>query len=158
MQIALPNISDYLLNGHKAQQNIIQTIFQSVQLNINNPNFLIMQGCVTKLFVSLLCHFVLCSSHRCSTCLSTCAPKRSSARSKKRPACACSSATLRLDYVTITLRMYSTCWAEVVSKGESLTIYLKRKQLFSVYTSRQPKARPEDKKKTDKLTYFRVIG
>ncbi|KAH9957598.1 hypothetical protein BC827DRAFT_651097 [Russula dissimulans] len=47
-QIALPNISKYLLNGHKAQQNIIQTIFQSVQLNINNPNFLIMQGRITK--------------------------------------------------------------------------------------------------------------
>jgi structural maintenance of chromosome 2 len=48
LQIALPNISKYLLNGHKAQQNIIQTIFQSVQLNINNPNFLIMQGRITK--------------------------------------------------------------------------------------------------------------
>ncbi|KAI0289102.1 condensin complex subunit SMC2 [Russula brevipes] len=47
-QIALPNIAKYLLNGHKSQQNIIQTIFQSVQLNINNPNFLIMQGRITK--------------------------------------------------------------------------------------------------------------
>ncbi|OAX39410.1 condensin complex subunit SMC2 [Rhizopogon vinicolor AM-OR11-026] len=47
-QIALPNISKYLLNGHKSQQNIIQTLFQSVQLNINNPNFLIMQGRITK--------------------------------------------------------------------------------------------------------------
>jgi structural maintenance of chromosome 2 len=36
------------LNGHKAQQNIIQTIFQSVQLNTNNPNLLIMQGHITK--------------------------------------------------------------------------------------------------------------
>jgi structural maintenance of chromosome 2 len=57
-QIALPNISKYLLNGHKAQQNIIQTIFQSVQLNINNPNFLIMQGRITKArFASTLSPF-----------------------------------------------------------------------------------------------------
>ncbi|KAI0264934.1 condensin complex subunit SMC2 [Gloeopeniophorella convolvens] len=47
-QIALPNISKFLLNGHKSQQNIIQTLFQGVQLNINNPNFLIMQGRITK--------------------------------------------------------------------------------------------------------------
>ncbi|KAH9917715.1 condensin complex subunit SMC2 [Fomitopsis serialis] len=47
-QIALPNISKYLLNGHKSQQHTIQTLFQSVQLNINNPNFLIMQGRITK--------------------------------------------------------------------------------------------------------------
>ncbi|KAI0075030.1 hypothetical protein K474DRAFT_1461296 [Panus rudis PR-1116 ss-1] len=47
-QIALPNISKYLLNGHKSTQHTIQTLFQSVQLNINNPNFLIMQGRITK--------------------------------------------------------------------------------------------------------------
>ncbi|KAI0086823.1 condensin complex subunit SMC2 [Irpex rosettiformis] len=47
-QIALPNLSKYLLNGHKSQQQAIQTLFQSVQLNINNPNFLIMQGRITK--------------------------------------------------------------------------------------------------------------
>ncbi|KAI0067407.1 condensin complex subunit SMC2 [Artomyces pyxidatus] len=47
-QIALPNVSKYLLNGHKSQQQTIQSIFQSVQLNINNPNFLIMQGRITK--------------------------------------------------------------------------------------------------------------
>ncbi|KAF8631642.1 hypothetical protein AX17_005044 [Amanita inopinata Kibby_2008] len=47
-QIAIPNISKYLLNGHKAQQGQIQTLFQSVQLNINNPNFVIMQGRITK--------------------------------------------------------------------------------------------------------------
>lgn len=47
-QIAIPNISKYLLNGHKALQQNIQTLFQSVQLNINNPNFLIMQGRITK--------------------------------------------------------------------------------------------------------------
>lgn len=47
-QIAIPNISKYLLNGHKIEQHRIQTLFQSVQLNINNPNFLIMQGRITK--------------------------------------------------------------------------------------------------------------
>ncbi|KAF8657109.1 hypothetical protein AX16_002296 [Volvariella volvacea WC 439] len=47
-QIALPNVTKYLLNGHKSQQQNIQTLFQSVQLNINNPNFVIMQGRITK--------------------------------------------------------------------------------------------------------------
>ncbi|KAI0034810.1 condensin complex subunit SMC2 [Vararia minispora EC-137] len=47
-QIALPNISKYLVNGHKSQQNLVHRLFQSVQLNINNPNFLIMQGKITK--------------------------------------------------------------------------------------------------------------
>ncbi|PPQ99377.1 hypothetical protein CVT24_009207 [Panaeolus cyanescens] len=47
-QIGLPNVSKYLLNGHKMQQNAMQTLFQSVQLNINNPNFVIMQGRITK--------------------------------------------------------------------------------------------------------------
>ena len=47
-QISMPNVNKYLLNGHKAQQQSIQTLFQSVQLNINNPNFLIMQGRITK--------------------------------------------------------------------------------------------------------------
>ncbi|KAF8966105.1 condensin complex subunit SMC2 [Flammula alnicola] len=46
--IALPNVSKYLLNGHKALQANVQTLFQSVQLNINNPNFVIMQGRITK--------------------------------------------------------------------------------------------------------------
>ena len=40
--------SKYLINGHCAQQQTVQNLFQSVQLNINNPNFLIMQGRITK--------------------------------------------------------------------------------------------------------------
>src|SRR5438105_6792597 len=40
--------SKYLVNGHRAQQQTVQNLFQSVQLNINNPNFLIMQGRITK--------------------------------------------------------------------------------------------------------------
>ncbi|WVQ83720.1 hypothetical protein IAT38_005864 [Cryptococcus sp. DSM 104549] len=47
-QIAVGNISKYLLNGHKSTLQALQNIFQSVQLNINNPNFLIMQGKITK--------------------------------------------------------------------------------------------------------------
>lgn len=41
-------MSKYLINGHKATQQAVQNMFQSVQLNINNPNFLIMQGKITK--------------------------------------------------------------------------------------------------------------
>ncbi|KAK5163690.1 hypothetical protein LTR04_002312 [Oleoguttula sp. CCFEE 6159] len=47
-QIVLGGTSKYLINGHRAQQTTVQTLFQSVQLNINNPNFLIMQGRITK--------------------------------------------------------------------------------------------------------------
>lgn len=47
-QIALGGTSKYLINGHRAQQQQVQNLFQSVQLNINNPNFLIMQGRITK--------------------------------------------------------------------------------------------------------------
>jgi structural maintenance of chromosome 2 len=38
----------YIINGHNAQQQTVQNLFQSVQLNINNPHFLIMQGRITK--------------------------------------------------------------------------------------------------------------
>ncbi|CUM57824.1 unnamed protein product [Debaryomyces tyrocola] len=47
-QIILGGSSKYLVNGHKAQQQTVLNLFQSVQLNINNPNFLIMQGKITK--------------------------------------------------------------------------------------------------------------
>ncbi|KAI6245089.1 Structural maintenance of chromosomes protein 2 [Erysiphe necator] len=47
-QIMLGGTSKYLINGHRAQQQTVQNLFQSVQLNINNPNFLIMQGKITK--------------------------------------------------------------------------------------------------------------
>lgn len=47
-QIVLGGASKYLINGHRAQQQTVQNLFQSVQLNINNPNFLIMQGRITK--------------------------------------------------------------------------------------------------------------
>ncbi|KAM0749892.1 RecF/RecN/SMC protein [Meredithblackwellia eburnea MCA 4105] len=47
-QIALNGTSKYLICGHRSTQNAVQNLFQSVQLNINNPNFLIMQGKITK--------------------------------------------------------------------------------------------------------------
>ncbi|KAF0485005.1 putative nuclear condensin complex subunit Smc2 [Gigaspora margarita] len=47
-QIILGGQSKYIVNGHRAQQNVVQNLFQSVQLNINNPHFLIMQGRITK--------------------------------------------------------------------------------------------------------------
>ncbi|KAF9961458.1 Structural maintenance of chromosomes protein 2 [Mortierella alpina] len=47
-QILIGGRSKFLVNGHTAQQQVVQTLFQSVQLNINNPHFLIMQGRITK--------------------------------------------------------------------------------------------------------------
>lgn len=48
-QIVLGGTSKYLINGHRAPQQSVLQLFQSVQLNINNPNFLIMQGKITKI-------------------------------------------------------------------------------------------------------------
>jgi structural maintenance of chromosome 2 len=79
----LLNISKYLLNGHKAQQNIIQTVFQSVQLNINDPNFLIMQGRITKVRIYLA--LVRPFTGRYSTCVQ----KKSLAWSKRPPVHEC---------------------------------------------------------------------
>ncbi|KNZ45405.1 hypothetical protein VP01_815g8 [Puccinia sorghi] len=47
-QILMGGATKYLINGHRSTQNSVQNLFQSVQLNINNPNFLIMQGKITK--------------------------------------------------------------------------------------------------------------
>jgi structural maintenance of chromosome 2 len=38
----------YLINGCNATNDRICNLFCSVQLNVNNPNFLIMQGKITK--------------------------------------------------------------------------------------------------------------
>ena len=58
-QIAVPNISKYLVNGHKSQQHTVQSIFSRVQLNINNPNFLIMQGRITKVSIMIMISLLL---------------------------------------------------------------------------------------------------
>jgi structural maintenance of chromosome 2 len=38
----------YLINGSSVQNNRVRDLFCSVQLNVNNPHFLIMQGRITK--------------------------------------------------------------------------------------------------------------
>lgn len=48
-QISLNGTSKYLICGHRSTQSAVQNLFQSVQLNINNPNFLIMQGEWTRM-------------------------------------------------------------------------------------------------------------
>jgi structural maintenance of chromosome 2 len=47
-QIVIGGTNKYLINGRSAQLNRIQNLFHSVQLNVNNPHFLIMQGRITK--------------------------------------------------------------------------------------------------------------
>lgn len=47
-QIAIGGRNKYLINGHNAQLQRVQNLFHSVQLNVNNPHFLIMQGRITK--------------------------------------------------------------------------------------------------------------
>ncbi|MCO5554633.1 hypothetical protein L7F22_008165 [Adiantum nelumboides] len=47
-QIVVGGRNKYLINGHLAQPTRVQNLFHSVQLNVNNPHFLIMQGRITK--------------------------------------------------------------------------------------------------------------
>ena len=47
-QIAIGGRNKYMINGHSAQLQRVQNLFHSVQLNVNNPHFLIMQGRITK--------------------------------------------------------------------------------------------------------------
>lgn len=47
-QIVIGGRNKYLINGHVAQPTRVQNLFHSVQLNVNNPHFLIMQGRITK--------------------------------------------------------------------------------------------------------------
>lgn len=48
LQVVIGGRNKYLINGHNAQQQTVANLFQSVQLNVNNPHFLIMQGRITK--------------------------------------------------------------------------------------------------------------
>lgn len=48
VQIVVGGRNKYLINGHLAQPSKVQNLFHSVQLNVNNPHFLIMQGRITK--------------------------------------------------------------------------------------------------------------
>lgn len=47
-QVVVGGRSKYFINGTAAQASRVQTLFHSVQLNVNNPHFLIMQGRITK--------------------------------------------------------------------------------------------------------------
>ncbi|KAI9907348.1 hypothetical protein PsorP6_004659 [Peronosclerospora sorghi] len=47
-QVVIGGRNKYLINGHTAQVIQVQNLFHSVQLNVNNPHFLIMQGRITK--------------------------------------------------------------------------------------------------------------
>jgi len=43
-QVLIGGKSKYLINGRNAPAGKVQNLFHSVQLNVNNPHFLIMQG------------------------------------------------------------------------------------------------------------------
>lgn len=48
-QVIIGGRNKYMINGHTAQVSQIQNLFHSVQLNVNSPHFLIMQGRITKI-------------------------------------------------------------------------------------------------------------
>ena len=48
LKIVVGGRNKYLINGKLAQPSQVQNLFHSVQLNVNNPHFLIMQGRITK--------------------------------------------------------------------------------------------------------------
>ena len=48
LQVKAGGGTTYRINGKKAEANQVQQLFHSVQLNVNNPTFLIMQGRITK--------------------------------------------------------------------------------------------------------------
>lgn len=72
-QVAVGGKNKYMLNGSTVQNSRIQDLFCSVQLNVNNPHFLIMQGRITKvlnmkppevrlkiiLYIKITCKYVL---------------------------------------------------------------------------------------------------
>ena len=47
-QVVVGGRNKYLINGCNATNTRVQDLFRSVQLNVNNPHFLIMQGRITK--------------------------------------------------------------------------------------------------------------
>ncbi|KAI9345312.1 chromosomes protein 2 structural maintenance [Obelidium mucronatum] len=47
-QLVVGGTNKYLVNGAKKTQQDVASLFHSVQLNINNPHFIIMQGKITK--------------------------------------------------------------------------------------------------------------
>lgn len=47
-QVIIGGKNRYLINGLNVQNKRVVDLFCAVQLNVNNPNFLIMQGRITK--------------------------------------------------------------------------------------------------------------
>jgi len=47
-QVVIGGRNKYMINGSNANNMRVQDLFRSVQLNVNNPHFLIMQGRITK--------------------------------------------------------------------------------------------------------------
>lgn len=47
-QVEMGGKNKYMINGVTVQNKKVHELFCSVQLNVNNPHFLIMQGRVTK--------------------------------------------------------------------------------------------------------------
>lgn len=47
-QVVVGGKNKYMINGKAVINKKVSDLFCSVQLNINNPNFLIMQGRITK--------------------------------------------------------------------------------------------------------------
>ena len=47
-QVVIGGKNKYMINGSNIQANRVADFFRSVQLNVNNPHFLIMQGRITK--------------------------------------------------------------------------------------------------------------
>lgn len=47
-QVVMGGQNKYLINGTNVQNKKVQDLFCSIQLNVNNPHFLIMQGKITK--------------------------------------------------------------------------------------------------------------
>lgn len=48
LQVVVGGKNKYLINGSVVQNVKVRDLFWSVQLNVNNPHFLIMQGRMTK--------------------------------------------------------------------------------------------------------------
>jgi structural maintenance of chromosome 2 len=53
-QVLIGGKSKYLINGRNAPASQVQNLFHSVQLNVNNPHFLIMQGACCTLPVIIV--------------------------------------------------------------------------------------------------------
>ena len=70
-QVVIGGRNKYMINGTTAQQSRVQNLFHSVQLNVNNPHFLIMQVRLgVDGHVSLPCSGALtrlCASHGLTT-------------------------------------------------------------------------------------------